>query len=543
MMNRIQILLLSFLIVALGSCAQESKPTDKSLTDYVGLWEGRETHPGSLNMDITIEVQGEEAIFMLANRNEILSQAFQLEESFRLSLDEGLSFRGRTNADQSVIEGFVGLKKDLYPTKLYKEGNSYKGKCNLSALQYLRKDHFLLQMKAVTEEEYSAYPMLGTFWASDFQMEGEAISFQDFKTGLGFKGKLKADEILLDIHIGSHVLTTVSYKPAEPSTTTAIPPSDDRWKISPTQLNLKKMEAAIYDQTLEGTEGVIVAQNGEIVYEQYFGGFAADIPHDIRSAGKSIGSAIIGLGVGRGIIEDVDQLLYPYIPPKYQYTSDSLKSQITLKGLLTMRSGIQVYEDTYQESDDWLKTALEAPLGHAPQTRTMYKSADPFLTGVYLNERIDMPMEFFIVDNLLAPLGITNYIMNTDDQGIPYFGGGIHLTPRDILAFGQLYLDKGRWKGQQVISEPWVKESMAQHTNLENVADKNGYGYFWWHHAYTVNGQEISSVEARGAGGQYIFILVELNAVVVITSGNYRNGKTRQPEQVLEDYILGELLK
>ncbi|MEO1589500.1 MAG: serine hydrolase, partial [Bacteroidota bacterium] len=378
MMNRIQILLLSFLIVALGSCAQESKSADKSLTDYVGLWEGRETHTGSLNMDITIEVQGEEAIFKLANRNEILSQAFQLEESFRLSLEEGLSFRGRMNADQSVIEGFVGLKKDLYPTQLYKEGNSYKGKCNLSALQYLRQDHFLLQMKAVTEEEYSAYPMLGTFWASDFQQEGEAISFQDFKTGLGFRGQLKESEILLDIHIGSHVLTTVSYKPAEPhakvSTTTINPPSDDRWKMSPNQLNLKKMEAAINDQTLEGTEGVIISQNGEIVYEQYFGGFAADIPHDIRSAGKSIGSAIIGLGVDRGIIEDVDQLLYPYIPQKYQYTSDSLKSQITLKGLLTMRSGIQVYEDTYQESDDWLKTALEAPLGHAPQTRTMYKS-------------------------------------------------------------------------------------------------------------------------------------------------------------------------
>ncbi|MEL7006532.1 MAG: hypothetical protein AAFN93_27985, partial [Bacteroidota bacterium] len=117
MMNHIQILLLSFLMVALGSCAQESKSTDKSLTDYVGLWEGRETHTGSLNMDITIEVQGEEAIFKLANRNEILSQAFQLEESFRLSLDEGLSFRGRMNADQSVIEGFVGLKKDLYPTQ------------------------------------------------------------------------------------------------------------------------------------------------------------------------------------------------------------------------------------------------------------------------------------------------------------------------------------------------------------------------------------------------------------------------------------------
>ena len=78
---------------------------------------------------------------------------------------------------------------------------------------------------------------------------------------------------------------------------------------------------------------------------------------------------------------------------------------------------------------------------------------------------------------------------------------------------------------------------MEKHTHLENVADKNGYGYFWWHHSYTVDGREISSVEARGAGGQYIFILAELNAVVVITSGNYRT------LNVIDTYFLGHTFR
>ena len=72
--------------------------------------------------------------------------------------------------------------------------------------------------------------------------------------------------------------------------------------------------------------------------------------------------------------------------------------------------------------------------------------------------------------------------------------------------------------------------------------DKNEYGYLWWHKTYTIGGKEIKSIEARGAGGQYIFVIPELESVVVITSGNYRNGNSQQPEKILEEYILPAII-
>lgn len=110
-----------------------------------------------------------------------------------------------------------------------------------------------------------------------------------------------------------------------------------------------------------------------------------------------------------------------------------------------------------------------------------------------------------------------------------------------MMKFGQLYLQKGKWKDEQVLSEQWIVNSFKNYRNLENTNDKNGYGFLWWHHTYQVNGKAIKSIEARGTGGQYIFVIPALETVVVITSGNYRNGKFQQPELILEKYILPSL--
>jgi CubicO group peptidase (beta-lactamase class C family) len=126
-------------------------------------------------------------------------------------------------------------------------------------------------------------------------------------------------------------------------------------------------------------------------------------------------------------------------------------------------------------------------------------------------------------------------------KGRPYFGGGMYLTPKDMLKFGELYLNKGNWKSNRILSKKWVENSFKNYRNLDNVPDKNGYGYLWWHHNYQLNGKRIESIEARGAGGQYIFVIPSFKIVVVVTSGNYRNGKTQQPEKIFEEYILPNL--
>ena len=115
-----------------------------------------------------------------------------------------------------------------------------------------------------------------------------------------------------------------------------------------------------------------------------------------------------------------------------------------------------------------------------------------------------------------------------------------------MLKIGQMYLDRGQWSGRRVLSSSWIEASFGRYHRLEPL-DRNGndYGYLWWHERYEVNGRTINSVEARGNGGQYIFIVPELEAVAVITSGNYQGGltMTRQPQRIFEGHILPALLQ
>jgi len=147
---------------------------------------------------------------------------------------------------------------------------------------------------------------------------------------------------------------------------------------------------------------------------------------------------------------------------------------------------------------------------------------------------------------LFRPLGIDTYKILMDPTGVPYMGGGMYLRPRDMLKIGQMYLDDGKWLGRQVLSASWVAKSFGKYGRLEPL-ERNGneYGYLWWHENYTAGDSSIKSVEARGNGGQYIFVLPQLNAVAVITSGNYRAGleMTRQPQRIVQAYLLPALLR
>lgn len=543
-------LLLFLLLSSFSSCAQQI-----SIDDYIGEWEGNLTNTDDLNLELTIELKEENAIFKIAKNKDIITNKFKFRNKINLVLDDNLMFRGTVNQDKSVITGFMKSKKDFYPITLQKKGNFYIGKWNLSIYHHLKPNDLKLIMKEVNDGGYSVYPMLGAYWVADFKQEKNKISFEDYKTPLEFEGQLKDTEIVLNISLAGSFISKITFrKNAQHKELTSILAEknaqiNDGWELSKNRLALPKMEKGIRNDSLIGIESILVAKNGKVTYEKYFAGFDANTPHDTRSASKSISSAIIGIAIDDNIIKSVDEKLYDFIPQEYQYTKDSLKSKITIKDLLTMSSGLDVNnkanEGYYQEEsdDNWLKTVLEAPMVHEPGTYTDYGSANPFLLGVYLNARLDIPLEFYMHEKLFGPLGITNYIMNTDDTGIiPYFGGGLHLTPRDMLKFGQLYLNNGNWNGQQIISKNWVEESFKKHTRLQDARDKNEYGYFWYHDTYIINGKAIESIEARGAGGQFIFVVPALESVVVITAGNYRNRKGNQSREIFEEYILPALL-
>lgn len=533
----------------------------QNMADFSGGWEGKINDDGAFNLTVDIEILPDDnAVFRISDsRGIICRQKCMFNEGLiSAKIDSGPEFKGEINNDKTAISGFIKSGLLLYHLDLKKNNdNRYTGVWNVLMVDKLKSPLIYLSVENGSEDEYQAYPVFaddrftGT-WCGDFRKSKDTIFFTDFKTGLKFEGKLYSSTIMLDVKTGTNTITQVEFHKFETEWQTGNLLSENTLNLSEDKW-LKTMESDIKSGILLKTHSVLISREDELVYEKYFEGYDAIIPHDMRSASKSISSAIVGIASDKGLIKNTGQSIYEFLPEKYQHTKDSLKSKISLFSLLTMSSGLDAIdfgtdrhsvasEDNYQPTRDWTRTILEASMINLPETHASYGSANPYLLGVTIDSVIAEPVEMFMDRNLFQPLKISNYIIQTDMTGRPYFGGGMYLSPHDMLKFGRLYLNEGSLENEQILSKEWVEQSFGNYFNLENTTDKNGYGFLWWHKTYRVNGKEIESVEARGAGGQYIFVIPGLKVVVVITSGNYRNGKFQQPELILEKYLLPFLL-
>jgi CubicO group peptidase (beta-lactamase class C family) len=530
----------------------------QDMKEYTGNWQGELPNKNVFNLTVSIQKKtNENSQFVISNEHEIINKQFTFENKIQLSLNDNLTFTGIVNNEQSEINGFIKSGMLFYHIKLKKEGNEFIGKWNILMIDNLKSQSLYLSVENGSKDDYQAYPIWGDdrftgTWCDNFQKQNELISFTDFKTGLQFKGKLSEGEIHLGIYLGTNMFTQVVLK----KSTTDWIIGGFKSKNKTSILQLTQMEKFILNDSLPNTHSVLISKKGKIVYENYFDGYNENIPHDMRSASKSISSAVVGIAKDKSLFNNVEQSIFDFLPKKYQSHKDSLKTEIDIQSLLTMSSGIDAIdyginanpkssatEQNYQRTPDWIEAILTAPMIHKPNTKANYGSANPALLGVAMDSVVSGALELFIDKYLFQKLGISNYIIQTDLRDKPYFGGGIYLTPKDMLKFGELYLNKGKWNDKQVLSKKWIKKSFTNYLNLENTADKNGYGYLWWHHTYIINGKEVKSIEARGAGGQYIFIILKLKVVAVITSGNYRNRKSQQPEKILNNYILPLLME
>lgn len=560
----------------LSSCAQPN------LKGYEGNWKGALSNPHTFNFDITLEDLGTNT-FTLSLHNQVVTINKKLtstsEDRILLSLDQNTHLDLDLSKDGTKVSGFVKSGVLMYHIELSKaKDNTFKGNWNPFMVEQLKSPTIFLSFENYDDGTFATYPFFGDqrftgTWCADFIKKGETLLFRDFKTGLHFKAQLMEDEIELSILLSGNVIATTTLKPLKgdmkfEAVGNSLPPNlkrptqgGDGWittnleKLGIQDTPLKQLIDSVNAKSLVNTHSVLIAKQGKLAFEAYFDGYHHNLPHDQRSASKSIASAMTGIAIDDKLIRSAEQQIYELLPAAYQRTKNEKKAKIRIKDLLTMSSGIDAIdfginrrsaasEGSYQRSDDWLKTVLDASMIYEPGTHANYGSANPFLLGVCLNEKLEQPLEWYMSQKLMSPLGITNYIIQTENTGTtPYFGGGMYLTPRDMLKFGQLYLNKGSWKGEQLISEQWVEDSFKQYLQLENTNDKNEYGYLWWHKTYQVGNKKVESIEARGAGGQYIFVIPSLESVIVITSGNFRNGKFQQPETIVEKYILPAMVK
>ena len=258
---------------------------------------------------------------------------------------------------------------------------------------------------------------------------------------------------------------------------------------------------------------------GQLLLERYFNGARATIPANIKSASKSVISALVGIAIDRSIIPGVKTPISNYFPDLLAAGADVSKRAITIEDLLTMRSGLETTSNrnygAWVQSQNWVRYALTRDLLSPPGTTMEYSTGNTHLLSAILTKVAGESTWQFAQETIARPLGFQLAQWPRDPQGVYFGGNDMLMTPRQMLAFGELYLRHGRYNGQQVVPERWVTESQVPRTQSRRESDRF-YGYGWWvrelagHPAYY----------AWGFGGQYIFIVPDLDLVVVSTSAS-----------------------
>jgi CubicO group peptidase (beta-lactamase class C family) len=296
---------------------------------------------------------------------------------------------------------------------------------------------------------------------------------------------------------------------------------------------LKKLVKRIKNGKIGGIDSLLIVRNGYLVTEKYFNGWKRDDLHTLQSDTKSITSLLVGIALRQGKIGSVNEKAINFFPEYSRIRNlDDRKSSLTLQDLLTMRTGFDWSEATYEGSPlwqlnncqcDWLKFVLDWPMRETPGTRFEYNSGGVILLGGVIRNSTGLPTDVFAQRYLFDPLGITEarwYYGQPDN--LPHTGGGLNLRSYDMAKIGYLVLKNGRWGDTEIVSEEWIRESMQRRVRFPRTFASRpvDYGYLWW--LLTLEGQAAHGADAdiytaAGAQGQWIFVIPKYEMVVVVT--------------------------
>src|SRR6266540_6804660 len=269
---------------------------------------------------------------------------------------------------------------------------------------------------------------------------------------------------------------------------------------------------------------------GRLVLDAYFYPYDGRTRHDVASVTKSFTSTLVGLAIERGHIRDVQESVLGFFPERTIAGLDARKRKQTLEHLLTMLSGWDcgvplgtpsINADRQlaemRRRDDWAQFALELPMTSEPGTRFLYCNANCHLLSALLTRVTGTNALAFARRELFEPLGIRDIAWPADPQGNNYGWGDLQLHPRDMARLGQLFLQRGRWAGRQIIPEDWLRAATRAH--VERTGGKDRYGYYWW-----VSDKLPGLFEAVGRGGQRITVWPDKELVLVYTGGGFEPG-------------------
>lgn len=311
---------------------------------------------------------------------------------------------------------------------------------------------------------------------------------------------------------------------------------------------IKALRAYIEADAFRHITSVVALKNGKILLEEYFNGSSRETLHDTRSVGKTFASALTGLAIRDGYLQSPSQTVGAFYRLE-DYKNNSLeKSQVTLRELLTMSSRFDGNDDdpdspgneeNMYPTDNWVKFTMDLPLDTIKyHGQWHYFTAGVMLLGSTIDKIVPEGLEKYADKTLFQPLQITNYRWGYTPQGVANTAGGIRMNSLDFAKFGQLYANKGKWNGQQIIPEKWVRESLSHQLPITGRPGEY-YGYLFWNKVYRVNGKPYEVYYCSGNGGNKIFIFKDYPLVVVITATAYGTGYAhRQVDRMMEEFIL-----
>ena len=325
--------------------------------------------------------------------------------------------------------------------------------------------------------------------------------------------------------------------------TGAIPPGDrtevapnpsDQWTlVAPASVGMDAATLAQAPASVTADSGIsamLVLRHGQPVMEQYWNGYDKDTLHDMRSATKSITSLLVGMAIDQHDLGGVDDTVAQWLAADYP-GAPVLARGLVLENLLTMQSGLACNdwdgssagnEEHMYGAQDWVQFWLNLPQAAQPGTVESYCTGNPVALGHVLANATHQSVQAFAQANLFGPLDITSARWNTYDNGTQTdTGGHMHMRPRDMAKIGQLALQRGQWNGTQLVSGAWIDVSTRQHGAFD-ASPKDGYGYLWWHSTEQWK-TPVDMFYANGAGGQFIFVVPQLDLVAVMTGENYND--------------------
>ena len=269
----------------------------------------------------------------------------------------------------------------------------------------------------------------------------------------------------------------------------------------------------------------MVLRHGNVICEADFAPYRKGIWHITHSMCKSITGMAVGFLVEEGKLE-LSENIYKIFHDKGSTWAKMFRPEVTVENLLTMTSGVTFNESGIVSGNDWLESYLNAPVSEKPGTKFQYNSLNSYVLSAIITERTGMPMDEYLKPRLFEPLGITDYLWEKCPRGITKGGWGLFMHTEDMAKLGQLYLNKGKWNGKQIIPESWVEASITK--KVDSIEGTYGYGYQLWME------ERPGSFEYNGMLGQNVLIYPDVDMVIVTNAGN---------EELFQDNVMLNIIR